>query len=210
MIHCLTGEIIHIDPIECTAVIDCAGVGYKVTVSANTLPRLGAAEGKKTRIYTYMQVYLQGKDDVVELFGFGDTKELEAFKLLKSVSGVGPSAALAILSALTPEALSVAISTEDSKAISRAKGVGSKIAARIVLELKDKFVKAFPVSDKEAGNVITSRKAAPIPSSKLADARDALVVLGFSASEASKALGAIDPSGEVEDLIRKALAYLAG
>ena len=206
MIHCLTGEIIYIDPIGYTAVIDCAGVGYKVSVSANTLPKLTGLEGKKTRIYTHMQV----REDGVELFGFCDTKELEAFKLLITVSGVGPKAALAILSALTPEALSIAISAEDAKAISRAQGVGAKIAARVVLELRDKFVKAFPVSDKEAAGVITERKRAPIPSSKLADARDALVVLGYSASEAARALGAIDPSGEVEDLIRKALAYLAG
>lgn len=206
MIHCLTGEILYIDPIGYTAVIDCAGVGYKVSVSANTLPKLTQLEGKKTRVYTHMQV----REDGVELFGFYDIKELEAFRLLITVSGVGPKAALAILSALTPEALSIAISAEDSKAISRAQGVGAKIAARVVLELRDKFVKAFPVSDKEAAGVITERKRTPIPSSKLADARDALIVLGFSSAEASKALGAIDPSGEVEDLIRKALAYLAG
>lgn len=207
MIHCLTGEVIYIDALSFSAVIDCGGVGYKVSVSANTLPKLTAAEGKKTRVYTHMQV----RDDGIELFGFYDTDELEAFKMLITVSGVGPKAALAILSVLTPEALSAAIAADDSKAISRAQGVGGKIAARVVLELKEKFTKAFPVSDSDAATVSSKKKiptsASPSPS-KLSDARDALLVLGYTAADSARALGNIDTGGDVEDIIRRALAYL--
>ena len=140
MIHCLTGELIFLDALSMTAVIDCCGVGYKVAVTGNTLTKLNnpaASAKEKVRLYTYMAV----REDAVELYGFYTTEELDTFRMLIGVSGVGPKAAVAILSIMTPAALSAAIQAEDAKALSRAQGVGSKTAARIVLELKDKFAK---------------------------------------------------------------------
>ena len=208
MIFCLTGELIILDALNYTAVIDCAGVGYKVTVSANTLTKLAPLTDKEVRVYTHMQV----SDSAVELFGFYDTDELEAFKMLISVSGVGPKGAVAVLSVMTPAELSAAIAAEDSRAISRAQGVGAKIAARIVLELKDKFAKAFPVADPSGAQTVTSgAKAAPRgSSSKLSDARDALTVLGFSRAEATNALRSVNADAPLEEIIKNALAVLMG
>ncbi len=204
MIYCLTGELIILDALSYTAVIDCAGVGYKVTVTANTLTKLSSADRASVRIFTHMQV----REDAVELYGFYDTKELEMFKLLITVSGVGPKAACAILSVLSSDALALAVSTEDSKAIARAQGVGAKTAARVVLELKDKFKKEFPVSDTAATQVVSGRGASPVSASKLSDAKDALLVLGYTSAEAMKALKNTDQSADVETIIRQALAYL--
>lgn len=204
MIYCLTGELIILDALSYTAVIDCAGVGYKVTVTANTLTKLSSTDRASVRVFTHMQV----REDAVELYGFYDTKELEMFKLLITVSGVGPKAACAILSVLSPNALALAISTEDSKAIARAQGVGAKTAARVVLELKDKFKKEFPVSDTAATQVVSGRGAPAASASVLSDAKDALLVLGYTSAEAMKALKNADPNADVETVIRQALAYL--
>lgn len=204
MIYCLTGELIILDALSYTAVIDCAGVGYKVTVTANTLTKLSSTDRANVRVFTHMQV----REDAVELYGFYDTKELEMFKLLITVSGVGPKAACAILSVLSPDALALAVSTEDSKAIAKAQGVGAKTAARVVLELKDKFKKEFPVSDTAATQVVSGRGAAPAATSKMSDAKDALLVLGYTSAEAMKALKNTDPNADVETIIRQALAYL--
>ncbi len=204
MIYCLTGEVLFLDALSYTAVIDCAGVGYKVTVTANTLTKLSPIVGKEARVYTHMQV----SENAVELFGFFDTDELEAFKLLITVSGVGPKMAMAVLSAMKPEELSLAIAAEDTRAISRSQGVGAKIAARIVLELKEKFAKAFPVPG--SGEVLP-RESAPVSrgnASKLSDARDALTVLGFSRTEATSALKNANTDAPLEDIIRDALASL--
>ena len=204
MIYCLTGELIYLDALTYTAVVDCGGVGYKTTVTANTLTKLSAADRANVRIYTHMQV----REDAVELYGFYDTKELEMFRLLITVSGVGPKAACAILSVLSPDALALAVSTEDSKAIARAQGVGAKTAARVVLELKDKFAKNFPVSDAAATKVVSGKASAPVSTTKLSDAKDALLVLGYTSAEAMKALKNVDQSADVETMIRQALAFL--
>ena len=158
MIYCLTGELIFLDALNYTAVIDCAGVGYKVTVTANTLTKLSPLTDKEVRVYTHMQI---SEANGVELFGFFATDELEAFKLLITVSGIGPKGAVAVLSAMDPMQLSLAIAAEDSRAISRAQGIGAKTAARIVLELKDKFAKVFPVptSTSESGPERASRRS---------------------------------------------------
>ncbi|MBQ7715586.1 MAG: Holliday junction branch migration protein RuvA [Clostridia bacterium] len=205
MIYCLTGDLIFLDALGYTAVIDCAGVGYKVTVTAGTLTKLTQLTGKEVRVFTHMQVSENG----VDLFGFYDADELEAFKLLINVSGVGPKAAIAILSIMSPTELSAAIATEDSKAISRAQGVGAKIAARVVLELKDKFAKLFPVP--ESGGVQPDpvpRSASKGSASKLSDARDALTVLGFSRAEAASALRNVSTDLPLEEMIKEALAAL--
>ncbi|MCI8473137.1 MAG: Holliday junction branch migration protein RuvA [Clostridiales bacterium] len=203
MIHCLTGELIILDALSMTAVIDCCGVGYKVAITGNTLTKLNnpaASAKEKVRLYTYMAV----REDAVELYGFYTTEELDTFRMLIGVSGVGPKAAVAILSIMTPAALSTAIQAEDAKALSRAQGVGGKTAARIVLELKDKFAK------KLFADIPETAGAAPAAASggHLSDARDALLVLGYSRSEITAALQGQDPTSDTEEIIRKALAKL--
>lgn len=203
MIYCITGSLIHLDAVSMTAVIEAQGVGYKMTVTGNTLAKLNSPTiGDKVRLYTYMAV----REDAVELYGFFSTNELDLFKLLITVSGVGPKAAVAILSVMNPEALQNAIVSEDAKAISKAQGVGAKTAARIVLELHDKIAKSFfaAAPAEKAGGVAAS----PAMGGNMSDARDALVVLGYSRSEVTSALAGLDASLGTEELIRRALAKL--
>lgn len=202
MIYCLTGEVLMVDSLSMSAVIDCCGVGYKLTVTSSTLSKLAAVpKGTKTRVYTYMTV----REDAVELSGFSTKEELDTFKLLIGVSGVGPKAAIAILSVLSPSALANAVASEDAKAIAQAPGVGAKTAARVVLELKDKLAKGL-VSQTQSAEQAGTRT--PAAGSRLSDARDALVVLGYSRAEVLNALAGIDPSLETEEIIRAGLAKL--
>lgn len=206
MFYHIAGEFVHID--ESFAVIDCGGVGYRLTVSRNTATALGTpGEGRRVKLFTSLQV----REDDIELFGFADEAELAAFRLLISVSGVGPKAAMAILSLFNPDQLAIAVASEDTKAISRANGVGAKTAARVVLELKDKFG-AIPVTGK-AGSIKTALGltggAAP-SGGKLGEALDALSVLGYSRAEASEAMRHIDTAAlSVEQIITAALKYFA-
>ena len=188
------------------AVIDAGGVGYKMTITQNTYsampPRHTASEPPTVKLYTYMAV----REDGVELFGFISTEELSAFKLLITVSGVGPKAAISILSQLSPSKLALAICTEDKKAIAKANGIGPKTAARIILELKDKL-KSQATDDEYADTSIDA--SASSSSSKLSDAQDALTVLGYSRTEALNALRSIDTVGlELDEIIRLALKKL--
>ena len=146
------------------------------------------------------------REDAVELYGFFTTAELDLFKLLISVSGVGPKAGISILSALSPEALINAIASEDSKSIAQAQGVGAKTAARVVLELHDKIAKSY-LSGMTQTVLKKPVSGAPLKGN-LSDARDALSVLGYSRQEISAALSAADLSKETEDIIRDALAVL--
>lgn len=215
MIETLYGRIFEIDALACTAIVECAGVGYKVAVTANTLSQLPAPEyepdgtqiaGKSIRLYTHMAV----REDGVELFGFYSREELDMFRLLISVSGVGPKAGMSILSLLTPKKLALVIAAEDTKSISRAPGVGAKTAARVVLELKEKVAKNFPqyTADNTVEPDIPAASAKPAKSGSLADARDALVVLGYSRSEVTAAMKNVDPSASTESIIKQALAVL--
>ncbi len=191
------------------AVIDAGGVGYKLTVSGTThdslpAPKFNASEAPTVRLYTYLAV----REDDMELFGFYSSEELAAFKLLISVSGVGPKAAMAILTLLTPEKFALAVCSEDTKTLSKASGVGAKTAARIVLELKDKLSKenASAISSASSNRTMTSAEE---PKNRLSEAQDALVVLGYSRSEAVSVLKTIDTAGlELEDIIRLALKKL--
>ncbi len=204
MIYCLTGTLIHTDALASVAVIDCGGVGYKVNVTSNTLTKLPLAADKPTnvRLYTHMQV----REDGIDLFGFFTTEEMNMFKLLLSVSGVGPKAAVSILSLMTPEKLSVAIAAEDGKAISKAPNVGAKTAARIILELKDKVAKAYP---QAGASLPTESTETSLPTGgKLEDAKAALLVLGYGKPEITKALASVDTAAPLEDIIRRALAVL--
>ena len=133
MFYYVCGELAYKDLNTC--VIDCGGVGYKLTVSHITSESLASSVGKRVKLFTYLAV----REDGVELFGFASDTERASFNRLTSVSGVGPKVAMSILSVMTPENLALAICTEDVKSIAKAPGIGSKTAARIVLELKDKI-----------------------------------------------------------------------
>ena len=206
MFYYIEGKLAHLD--YAFAVIDANGVGYKMTVTQNTyeaLARDGAASS--VRLYTYLAV----REDGIELFGFASADELEAFKLLISVSGIGPKAAISILSVFTPDTLSIAICNEDAKAISRANGIGAKTAARVVLELKDKVAKSFADNSRFVSSGTSSATInTPSGSSKLSDAQSALLVLGYTKSEILAALKNIDINNkETNDIIRLALKNLS-
>ncbi len=215
MIRTLYGRVFETDPASCSVILECGGIGYLVSVTANTLSKLpgvkfgpdGSAElSDPVRIYTHMAV----REDAVELYGFYTREELDMFRLLISVSGIGPKAGMAILSLFTPHGLAVAVAAGDTKSIARAQGIGAKTAARVVLELKDKIPKAFPLL---AGREDTpEEKAAIAPAQanagKLSDVREALTVLGYSRSEVAAAMKNLDMNAETEDLIKAALAVL--
>ena len=183
-----------------TAVIDAGGVGYKMTISATTLGKLSGKEGQNALLYTHLSI----REDAHELYGFYSEEEKETFQLLTSVSGIGPKAAMAILSVLTPEKLAIAISSGDTKAIAKAQGVGAKSAARVVLELKDKLKADITAADSGMDDFL----AAPAPGNNLADAEAALMVLGYTKQEATYALKGLDGSKDAETLIREGLKKL--
>lgn len=193
------------------AVVEAGGVGYKLTISETTfraLPRPSLSAGPVVLLYTYFSV----REDGVELFGFADERELFSFRMLLNVSGVGPKAAMSILSIMTPEKFALAVCTEDKKAISKAPGVGPKTAARIILELRDRLMKETRMDDNDLSAALVDNSAeaagAP-PRGKLAEAQDALLVLGYSRAEAQNALKSIDvQSLSLEDVIKAALKKL--
>ena len=180
------------------AVIDCGGVGYACATTNYTLSQL--KKGERARLYTYLHV----REDIFELYGFASQQELNSFKMLIGVSGVGPKAALAILSATTPQNLALSIVTEDEKALTAAQGIGKKIAQRIILELKDKLAKeqsSFTVQGGGSGAV-----PKPLGGSKSGEAAAALAVLGYGSQEISTALKGIDMDAlPLEEIIRQAL-----
>lgn len=174
------------------AVIDCGGVGYKINVSPSTTNKL-PSPGKNIRLYTYLHV----REDAMELFGFLTPDEKEIYEILISVSGVGPKVGLAILSTLEPNSFIHAVINGDAKSVAKAQGVGPKLAQRIILELKDKF-KGYGVA--EIGTEIE------IQSDDANEAIEALVTLGYTVSEATKAVSGLD--GSVEQIVGQALKNL--
>lgn len=198
MIYSLNGTLIYAD--HQFAVIECGGVGYKFLASTKTLSSL-PPKGKQAFVYTYMNV----KEDAVDLFGFADTNELELFKLITSVNGVGPKICIAILSDFTVDQLSLAIASGDAKTLTKASGVGLKIAQRIVLELKDKLASGLTVQSENG-----SASAADIADgSSPKDAIAALVQFGYSHSEAAATVSKCDLSKSTEDIIKQALRLLS-
>ena len=180
-------------------VVECAGVGYKCLTSLYTQSAFSGKIGSEVMVYTYMNV----RQDAVDLFGFSDKTELEYFKLLTSVSGVGPKAALAILSQFPADKLAILITSGDSKSLTAASGIGKKTAERIVLELKDKVSKGnFTQSNNSFTNI-------PIPNSKISEATKALATLGFSASDVVPILSTLGPEASVEEMINTALKSMA-
>ena len=197
MLYSVKGELIHLEPR--IAVISCGGVGFRCQITMNTARQLPAV-GSEAMLYTMMNV----REDAIELFGFADQKEMACFKQLTAISGVGPKVGISILSELSPEKVALAVASGDYKALTKAAGVGPKLAQRIARELKDKV-----------GGLSTSAGGMDIPAGVVsaagnaAAAVEALGVLGFSASEASAAVGKLDSSLPVETLVRDALKLLA-
>ena len=190
------------------AVIDVGGVGYKLTISGTTYEAMPANRSVKDPPIIKLFTYLAVREDGLELFGFATETELATFKLLITVSGVGPKAAMAILSHLTPEKFALAVCTDDKKTISKANGIGPKTAARVILELKDKLMKEAGGSD--FASVAPIAGVAPTAKSgKLAEATDALMVLGYSRAEAMAAMKDMDIANmELEEIIRLSLKRL--
>lgn len=203
MFYYLNGELAYRDLNTC--VIDCSGVGYKLTVSHITSQELGDSVGKKIKLFTHLAV----REDGIELFGFGSDEERSCFNRLTSVSGVGPKVAMSILSIMTPTDLSIAICTENIKAIAKAPGIGSKTAARIVLELKDKISKDISIPDTSSLIGSAAAKSLPKNSKNLAEATEALAVLGYDKNTIVNVLKDIDTSLDVGEMIRLALKKLS-
>lgn len=198
MIYSLTGKVIHTEPDLC--VVECAGVGYACKTTLYTVREVSLSE--TVTLYTYLAV----REDAIDLFGFYSKDELECFKLLTSVSGVGAKYALAILSSLTPSQTALAIASGDTKAFSKVKGIGAKIAQRIVMELKDKIAKdpSLMNDDSSMADIALTQE-----SSAAADAIAALVVLGYTQSEAASAVAKCDKSLGTDGIIKQALRTLA-
>lgn len=181
------------------AVLDCGGVGFELCVTNNTLAQLRV--GERARLYVYSSI----GEDRFDLYGFYTREEKRSFEMLIGVSGVGPKAALAILSTSTPDALALAVMSGNEKALTMAPGVGKRIAQRVILELKDKIGKESPGFSMENGVSVPTGGSAG-SSEKLADAAAALGVLGYGNSEISAAFKGVNPEGlEVQDLVRLAL-----
>lgn len=195
MFYYVKGKVAHVAPN--LAVIDCGGVGYACRTTSYTLSSLQV--GQEGTLYTHLNV----REDAMELYGFATENEKSCFQMLIGVSGVGPKAALSILSATTPEGLATAIITGNEKALMVAPGIGKKIAQRILLELKDKLAKGqLPAAEESYGGTgITV-----IPQDKVSEATAALAVLGYQPGEIAAALKGIDLDGlTLEEIIRQAL-----
>ena len=196
MYYYVNGTVAEIGPN--LAVIDCGGVGYACATTNYTLAQL--KRGEQAKLYTYLHV----REEIFDLYGFSTQAELRSFKMLLGVSGVGPKAALAILSSGTPDQLALSIVTGDEKSLTGVPGIGKKIAQRIILELKDKLAKEQTGFDARMGTL------SPIPAGgKTQEAASALAVLGYSSQEISAALKGVDAALPVEEMIRIALKKMA-
>ena len=194
MFYHLSGIVAETEPN--LAVIDCGGVGYAINVTHNTLAKLSV--GDKVKLYISEII----RDEVFDLYGFADKNERRCFELLLSVSGLGPKAALSILSSTTPQQLSMAVVMGDEKALTAAPGIGKKIAQRIILELKDKLIKEQGGFEAGSGAAV----AMPAQNNKAGEAAAALAVLGYGSQEIAAALKGIDMDAlPLEEIIRQSL-----
>lgn len=199
MFYSISGKIINKD--ASSVAVECAGIGFQLTVSMNTLQHAGNV-GDTVFLYTFLSV----REDAVELFGFYDSAELDCFRMLTAVSGVGPKAAVSILSELDPDNLALCIAQGDVKRLTAAQGIGPKIAQRVILELKDKMSKRIPgrmPSEKIGTSVVKN-------GSNTDEAISALCALGYTGQEAAAALRGADGSLPVDALIKYALKNIAG
>ena len=193
MFYYVSGTVAEIGPN--LAVIDCGGVGYACATTNYTICRL--KKGERAKLFTYLHV----REEIFELFGFSSQQELSSFKMLIGVSGVGPKAALAILSSTTPNNLALSIVTGDEKALTAAPGIGKKIAQRIILELKDKLAKEQTSFSSDGPVPVIAAGGA----NKAGEASAALAVLGYGTPEIAAALKGVDMEQPLEEIIRQAL-----
>ena len=177
-------------------VIDAGGVGYMIYTSYNSLESIGTV-GSEVKMYTHLNV----REDAMDLFGFATVEEKEMFLLLTSVSGVGPKAALSILSVTTPARFAIAVVTNDVKTITKAQGVGPKLAQRVILELKDKL-------KNEDLQLEGDDEISYSDSDNRSEAISALVVLGYAPNDAKRVVSKLDPDLDVEEIIKQALVKL--
>lgn len=201
MIYSLRGKLIHVG--ENTAVIECGGVGYLCSTTRTTLNAL-PAQGSEVMLYTYMNV----REGAIDLFGFATIAEQNCFRRLTSVSGVGPKVALGILSELKPDQLMLSLVSQDVKSLTRAPGVGKKLAERILLELRDKVKNEELSQQLQQVSQVSDQLASG--SGNIAEAVSALVVLGYSQSEVARAIAGQPAETSVQDLIKTGLKKLAG
>lgn len=197
MLYSVRGKLIAIE--SNAAVVECGGVGYMCQTTMNTLKAVKL--NTEVTLYTYLNV----REDAVDLFGFATKAELETFKNLISVSGVGPKAGLAVLSELSPEQVAMAIASDDLKTITRAQGIGKKIAQRIVLELKDKLAK---VAKEDSSFAQAAQNSVNVSTGNVPKAIEALGVLGYSPSDVSPVLATLDSALPVEQLISLTLKQM--
>lgn len=193
MFYYLNGTVTVLD--QNLAVVDCGGVGYACRTTNYTLARLQL--GKSAKLYTYCNI----REDAFDIYGFSTREEMNCFEQLLSVSGVGPKAALAILSVVSPDQFTLAVMTQDDKTLTMAQGVGKKMAQRILLELKDK------IAGQQMELTSASMAGAPaVRGSKSAEATAALASLGYSTAEIGAALKGIDVENlPLEEIVRQAL-----
>ena len=196
MFYYLSGTVAMLD--AGLAVIDCGGVGYAVYTSTYSQSQM--KQGQPCKVFTHCNI----REDAFDIFGFTTREELECFRLMIGVTGVGPKAALAILSAVSPQNFTLAVLTGDEKALTAAPGVGKKLAQRIILELKDKLGSAE--LDFSGGG--TASAVPNLTGGSAAEASAALAVLGYSQSEIGAALRGVDMAQPVEDIVRCALRNL--
>lgn len=197
MISYIRGELISAD--SDVIIVEAGGIGYNINVPLSILDELPSV-GEEVRIHTHFQV----REDAMQLFGFLTRDELQLFRLLIGVNGIGPKAGLSILSTLGPDDLRFAVLSGDSKAIARAQGVGSKTAQKVILELKDKLNLEDAFEQKLSNQAVrTSRK----DGDALSEASQALVALGYSATDAMKAVRSVEGAAEMdtEALLKQAL-----
>ena len=183
-------------------VLETGGVGYKIFMPLSSIERAGQV-GSETKVYTYLYV----REDVMSLYGFLTREELGMFELLITVSGVGPKAAVSLVSAVPPSKFSLAVMIDDTKTLAKAQGIGAKTAQRVILELKDKIKKEqLSMMDGKAGEAA----AVGPDNSRAAEAIGALMVLGYTALEASRAVSAVySDDMDLESIIKSSLKRLA-
>lgn len=198
MIYSVKGEVTHIA--QNLVVVECGGVGYACRATSSAVSR--AELGKELKLFTYLNI----REDAAELYGFADESELNCFKMLISVSGVGCKVAIAILSTLNPQEFALAVVNDDSKKITKVPGIGPKLASRIVLELKDKLKKDNSLTDTQIPQI----RLSAMGSNAFSEALTALMVLGFTNTQAQSALEGLSPELTVQELVKEGLKRLSG
>ena len=199
MIYSVSGKIVYCD--QNSVAVECGGVAFRCVCSLQTLKEIGGV-GNAVTLFTHLSV----QEDGMELFGFATQEELSFFRLLIKVNNVGPKAALSILSQLTPSDLALSIAADDAKAISRAQGIGMKKAQRVILELKDKI---GDVSLSASAGASVNAAVQTGFGGNVSEAVSALTALGFSGTDAAKALAGADPNETIEALIKRGLKQLS-